>query len=161
MAGGRYSLDDILNEYPKSGKKTSGSDVDLNDIIDGYEKKEKESVSIHNTDLFSAGLVQPDLSDVNFSFAESPVISSSHKAEDKTEREVLAGDYRLPSGVSNEERGSSVKTAVKEILNKNIELSSSKLNKKENEFENKYQKLSQVSSEKKFVQDDEDRKSVV
>lgn len=58
MADGKYSIDDILNEY--SGDSSSGHDIDIDDLIGNYkdpsEKKAdvpaEDKVTLHNTDIF-------------------------------------------------------------------------------------------------------------
>ncbi|MBQ8826093.1 MAG: hypothetical protein IJ007_03245 [Oscillospiraceae bacterium] len=67
MADKRYSIDDILNEYPKGGG--SGEKADLNELLDSYSEKNPpktfstEKVTLHNTDIFERP-VAPDLSDM-------------------------------------------------------------------------------------------------
>ncbi len=56
MADGKYSLDDILNEYSADGG--SGNDIDIDDIIGSYDKPAEkddtaEKVTLHNTDIFN------------------------------------------------------------------------------------------------------------
>ncbi len=72
MADKRYSIDEILDEYPKSsGEVTENTrKIDLDALLSEYEKNrsgEKEassaSVSLHNTDVFKKA-VPPDLSDI-------------------------------------------------------------------------------------------------
>ena len=50
MADGKYSLDDILNEYSADGG--SGNDIDIDDIIGSYDKPAEkddtaEKVTLH------------------------------------------------------------------------------------------------------------------
>lgn len=62
MADGKYSIDDILNEYSGNPEKKASSDIDLDEILGSYENKksaakpeefEEPKVTLHNTDLFS------------------------------------------------------------------------------------------------------------
>lgn len=59
MADGKYSIDDILNEYSGNPKKNASSDIDLDEILGSYENKksaaktEESKVTLHNTDLFN------------------------------------------------------------------------------------------------------------
>lgn len=59
MADGKYSIDDILNEYSGNPKKNASSDIDLDEILGSYENKksaadtEEPKVTLHNTDLFN------------------------------------------------------------------------------------------------------------
>lgn len=56
MADGKYSVDDILNEYSGSTEKKGSSDIDLDDILGSYGNgaadEKKPEISLHNTDLF-------------------------------------------------------------------------------------------------------------
>ena len=68
MADGKYSLDDILNEYSSGRSVGSGNNIDVDDILGSYEKKsagnspesvpethaDKEKISLHNTDIFNS-----------------------------------------------------------------------------------------------------------
>lgn len=58
MEDKKYSVDDILSEYSGSSDKKSSdkSDLNLDDILGSYDKKEQKSkpkISLHNTDLFN------------------------------------------------------------------------------------------------------------
>lgn len=123
MADGRYSLDDILNEYSSSGKKPSDSDIALDELIGSYQKK--DTSLLHN----------------NLSASELPEMPTD---------KIVEADY----GNTHETGGGSVKTALKEAVHKNIELPSEKQSKQENEFENKYRRLSQAD-DKKYIPDEE------
>lgn len=127
MADGRYSLDDILNEYSGSSKKTSGSDIDLDKLIGTHQGN--DSSFLHNNSL-------------NSELSENELYNSTEN------------NYSSQNSSISKSAGVSVKTAVKETLNKNIELPSNKYTKEENEFENKYQNLTQISN-KKLVQNEQ------
>lgn len=56
MADGKYSIDDILNEYSGNPEKKASSDINLDDILGSYENKksaEEPKITLHNTDLFN------------------------------------------------------------------------------------------------------------
>ncbi len=42
MADGKYSVDDILNEYSGGGKTSGSNDIDIDDIIGGYSPEKKD-----------------------------------------------------------------------------------------------------------------------
>ena len=84
MADKRYSLDDILNEYPKTGSgSSSGKKIDLDDLLNSFDSSKKaaeENVTLHNTDIFTRP-VTPDLSDISFDDKKesAPVQSEKEK----------------------------------------------------------------------------------
>lgn len=92
MADKRYSLDDILNEYPKTGPgSSSGKKIDLDDLLNSFDSSKKvpeEKVTLHNTDIFTRP-VAPDLSDISF--------------EDKKEAAPVQPEKEKPAPVEPEQ----------------------------------------------------------
>ena len=81
MSDKSYSIDDILNEYPRSNEKatTDNNKNDLDVLLKSYEQstssdvsnatktENEEKISLHNTDIFHKQADAPDLSDINIS----------------------------------------------------------------------------------------------
>lgn len=57
MADGKYSIDDILNEYSGSSEKKRDTSIDIDSIINGSVKSDESGdepkITLHNTELFN------------------------------------------------------------------------------------------------------------
>lgn len=86
MAEKRYSIDDILSEYPKSG--SGGAKADLDSLLDSYGEKNPpksfstEKVTLHNTDIFEKP-VTPDLSDMKIELTGSIPAQTATAVQEK------------------------------------------------------------------------------
>ena len=100
MADKRYSIDDILNEYPKSG--SSGEKADLNELLDSYGEKNPpksfstEKVTLHNTDIFERP-VTPDLSDMKIELTGNIPVQKTAPAVAVQERPHTIKQAPLPA----------------------------------------------------------------
>ena len=103
MADKRYSIDDILNEYPKTDG--SGSKPDLDELLGSYEDKKQEKgfstekVTLHNTDIFERP-VTPDLSDIKIELTGNIPVSQPESAAQKKPHTIKQSS---PSAVKTEE----------------------------------------------------------
>ncbi len=130
MADGKYSLDDILNEYSSGRSVGSGNNIDVDDILGSYEKKsagnspesvpethaDKEKISLHNTDIFNS---------VNSRYDETGI---TYQQED-------AGPAEIPAAEKEEKLSSGQVRPIKTVR---------AAKSSDDAFEKKYERLSEA-----------------
>lgn len=95
MADGRYSLDDILNEYSTDSGGRSDNKISIDDILGSYDGKEtetsakagsethhdEEKITLHNTDIFEN--VNSRLNEQDISYRQEDTANGKAPAAEK------------------------------------------------------------------------------
>ena len=103
MADGRYSLDDILNEYSTDSGGRSDNKISIDDILGSYDGKktetsakagsethhDEEKITLHNTDIFEN--VNSRLNEQDISYLQEDTANGKAPAAEKKSCPCKAG----------------------------------------------------------------------